>query len=166
MTERTDSSVDGDALAGGDRTTATRVHVTETLARIGASIGAQRAELYQREDDHVRLVGWWAALHHLVVPPNLSAVVPSDWFPWTLGNIQRAGHVFVRNAATLPLRPGAATITIGELGMGSALYLPLHDGIVPIGAVCAYWAQERDDWDATSVEHLADLGREALMPRP
>lgn len=132
-------------------------------ARIGAALGAQRVEVYRRIRDDARLVSWWADPRFVVVPPDLGVAVPVDWFPWTLGNIRRARHVLVRNAGSLPLRPGLAA-TIGDLGMVSALHLPIPRGIHTAGTVCAYWSTEQTEWDATAIDHLIELAFDVLNP--
>ncbi len=109
----------------------------------------------------MELFGWWASLGHETPPPQ-GDPIPVEWFPWTLGNIRPANHVFVRNAALLPLRPDCDMI-VRDLGMGSCLHLPLHDGFETVGAVCMYWSAERDDWPLETAHELADLGRDALL---
>lgn len=169
MTEPTDSSTDGVASAGGDRfPQATRpdpqrIEATDTLARIGRCLGAQRVELYRRLTSHMRLDSWWAAAGHVVVHPDLGEAIPLRWFPWTLGNIRQAQHVFVCNAGPLRLRPGLAT-TVSDLEMGSALHVVVHDGDRPLGAVCAYWSQERSTWNDRLAGHVSDLALDVLGP--
>jgi hypothetical protein len=142
-----------------------RSPIAEGLARIGVAIGAQRTELYQHRSDRAELVGWWASLGFEVPPPAASEPIPLNWFPWTLGNIRQAHHVFVRNAGPLRLRPGSSD-RIETLRMGSSLHLPVTVRGVALGAVCAYWANERDDWPAEQSEALADLARELLDVLP
>ena len=162
MSDSHDIIVDPGA-AGARRSTEARwSRATEGLARIAAAVEAQRAELYTRSDDVVRLTGWWAALGHEVAPPGADRPMDPEWFPWTLGNIRRANHVFVRNAGPLPLRPDHEH-RIRHLGMGSALYLPLQDGLGCVGALCVYWAEERDGWPSELAEHLCDLARDSLL---
>lgn len=142
-----------------------RSSIAEGLARIGVAIGAQRTELYQHSADLTELVGWWAALGFEVPPPAASEPIPLSWFPWTLGNIRQARHVFVRNAGPLPLRPQSPD-RIHSLRMGSSLHLPVTVRGVAVGAVCAYWAQEREDWPAEQSGNLATLARELLDVLP
>jgi hypothetical protein len=141
---------------------ARRARTTEGLARIAAALGAQRAEVYARADDEVRLAAWWAAFGHDVGVPGETEPMPIDWFPWTLGNIRNARHVFVRNAGPLPLRPGGPH-RISDIGMGSSLYLPVQDGLGVVGGLCAYWVAERAAWPSEAVDHLADLARDCLL---
>ncbi len=162
MSDSPDITVDPGAAALKGSTEARRSPATEGLARIAAAVGAQRAEIYARTDDAVRLTGWWAAFGHEVAPPGADRPVDPDWFPWTLGNIRQARHVFVRNAGPLPLRPDHAH-RIRDLGMGSALYLPVQDGIGCIGALCVYWVLERDEWPSDQAAHLTDLARDTLL---
>jgi GAF domain-containing protein len=150
-------------ISAADETTERleRSVVAEGLARVGVAVGAQRTELYQHLDDRAELVGWWAALGFEVPPPSEAAPIPLNWFPWTLGNIRQAHHVFVRNAGPLPLCPGSAD-RIRDLRMGSSLHLPITASGTALGAICAYWSHERDDWDADQAETLAQLGRDLL----
>ena len=146
----------------GDATEALeRSPIAEGLARIGVAIGAQRTELYQHTTGGAELVGWWAALGFEVPPPSATGAIPLNWFPWTLGNIRQAHNVFVRNAGPLPLCPGSPE-RIRNLRMGSSLHLPITDHGVALGAVCAYWSTERDDWSADQTESLAELARRLL----
>ena len=169
MTEPTDSSLDGVAPAGGDRPhdnarlDPQRPAATETLARIGACLGAQRVELYRRSAAHVRLDSWWAVAAHLVVSPEVVDPIAVNWFPWTLGNLRQARHVFVRNAGELRLRPGQ-TATIADLQMRSALHLVVHNGTRNVGALCAYWANERVAWRDELADPVSDLALDVLGP--
>jgi hypothetical protein len=162
MSDSPDIIVDPGAAGAPGSTGSPPTRTTEGLARIAAAVEAQRAEIYTRTDDAVRLVGWWAALGHDVELPTGERPMDPDWFPWTLGNIRRAHHVFVRNAGPLPLRPDHAH-RIRDLGMGSALYLPVEDGLGCIAALCLYWAIERDDWPSDLASHLTDLARDTLL---
>jgi GAF domain-containing protein len=141
----------------------------ETLARIGVTLDAQMVELFSRQGgrrdaDGMVLVGWWAALGHELAPPAAEAL-SLEWFPWSLGNIRPARHVFVRNAGSLPIRPGLE-VTVADLGMGSALHVPIrHDIARVIGAVCVYWASERDEWPASECDRVAALARDELLDR-
>lgn len=136
--------------------------LAESLARMGVLVGAQRVELFVSRPEGMQLAGWWAALGFEITPPSSGRALPHRWFPWSLGNLRPQNHVFVRNAADLPLRPRGRT-SIGDLGMGSCLHLPLHDGVELIGAVCAYWCEARDDWPSRHAPQLTDLARDALL---
>jgi hypothetical protein len=138
-----------------------RSPIAEGLARIGVAVGAQRTELYRHSTDGAVLIGWWAALGFEVPPPGSAVAIPLNWFPWTLGNIRQAHHVFVRNAGPLPLCPGSSE-RIRDLRLGSSLHLPITAHGVGLGAVCAYWASERDDWPSVQAEGLAEIGRNLL----
>ena len=162
MSDSRDISVDPGVADAGATTGARWTRASEGLARIAAAVEAQRAEIYARTDDAVRLVGWWAAFGHEVVPPDADRPVDPDWFPWTLGNIRQANHVFVRNAGPLPLRPDHEH-RIRDLGMGSALYLPVQDGLGCVGALCVYWVVERDSWPSEHAARLTDLARDTLL---
>ena len=134
------------------------------LARIGAALEAQRVELFQRVHQDaggvMALVGWWAALGHDDDPVSDQAI-PTSWFPWSLGNIRPASHVFVRNAAPLPFHPWS-TMRLRDVGMGSALHLPLREDLTVDGALCVYWSEERDNWPTEAYERVFDLGRNLL----
>lgn len=169
MTEPTDSSLDDVAAASDGRPQRSarpdpqRPAATETLARIGACLGAQRVELYRRSAAHVRLDSWWADAAHLVVDPNAADPIAVNWFPWTLGNLRQARHVFVRNAGELRLRPGMSA-TIADLQMRSVLHLVVHNGTRNVGSLCAYWAEERAAWSDELAEHVSILGLDVLGP--
>jgi hypothetical protein len=47
--------------------------------------------------------------------------------------------------------------------MGSSLYLPIHDGIGCIGAVCLYWSDERTDWPSDQADRLSEWARTCLL---
>jgi hypothetical protein len=135
-----------------------------TLARIGAALEAQRVELFERHHRDgggvMELVGWWAAMGQ-----DEDAVsrqpIPTSWFPWSLGNIRPASHVFVRNAAPLPFHPWS-TVRLRDVGIGSALHLPLRHELTVDGAICAYWADERDNWPTDAYDRVFELGRDLL----
>jgi hypothetical protein len=162
MSDSRDITVDPGAAAARASAGSQWTQTSEGLARIAAAVEAQRAEIYTRSGDAVRLTGWWAALGHEVEPPDADRPVDPEWFPWTLGNIRQARHVFVRNAGPLPLRPDHEH-RIRDLGMGSALYLPVLDGLGCIGAVCVYWVLERDTWPSEQAGRLTDLARDTLL---
>ena len=140
-------------------------HVALTLARIGSALEAQRVELYRRGTEDaasvMELIGWWAALGHDSDPVGDDQPIPATWFPWSLGNIRPASHVFVRNAAPLPFHPWS-TVRLRDLGMGSALHLPLRHELTVDGALCAYWADERENWPSDSFDQIFELGRDLL----
>ncbi len=123
-------------------------------ARIGTRLGAQRVDVFAAVDRRVaRLHRRWIALGHGSAafgtsPGDLAPTLPLWWFPWSLGNIRPEEYVFVRNAGPLPLEPGGGA-RIADLGMSSALHLPVTTGGVLIGAVCAYWAEERSSWTSS-----------------
>jgi hypothetical protein len=162
MSETPDIIEDRGVAATRESIVAQRPGTAETLARIATAVEGQRAEIYCRDDRSVRLAAWWAALGHEVAPTAPNLPLPADWFPWTLGNIQHAQHVFVRNAGPLPLRPNGPQ-RIRDLGMGSSLYLPVHDGLGTIGSVCVYWAEERTSWRSEEADRLAELARNCLL---
>lgn len=135
-------------------------HAVEALARIGARLGAQRVELYRVIDDEAeRLAAWQAPVGEPgeAVPMRLAI----SWFPWSLGNVRAAEHLFVRNAGELPLHPDGSA-QLRDLGMGSALHLPLRRAGALVGAVCAYWRNERDAWDCDAARPVDELALDLL----
>ena len=158
MDERGNNTNDDVIIAVPDTGAA---RTAEQLARIGVLVGGQRTELFVRRGDGMELRVAWSAPGHESATDPWTDPIPFSWFPWSLGNIRPANHVFVRNAAALPLQPTGDS-RVQDLGMGSCLHLPLHEGIEAIGAVCVYWVDERDDWPDEQAGRLAELGRTAL----
>ncbi len=134
---------------------------TERLTRAAVVVEADRAELYEIDGNQAHLRCWWAAPGHLVVDPEPAGELPATWFPWSLGNLRRANHVFVQNAGPLPLNPERPD-SIADLVMASALYVPLHDGPEVVGGLCLYWANERASWPMSRLGRLARLARDTL----
>jgi hypothetical protein len=136
--------------------------IAESLARAGVMLGGQRTELYRQAEGTVELVGWWTALGFETEAVDEWPASPGDWFPWSLGTARPESHMFVRNAGPLPMWPGA-DITVSDLGMGSAVHLPIHHRMEPLGAVCVYWASERDDWPSDLYDRVVEIGRDTLL---
>jgi hypothetical protein len=162
MTRRGDDITTEHVPVRGTTTQGGTPRLAESLARMGVLIDAQRVELFIARPTGMLLAGWWAALGHEVAPPASGRPLPHRWFPWSLGNLRPQNHVFVRNAAELPIRP-SSRMTVGDLGMGSCLHLPLHDRVELIGAVWAFWEEARDDWPSERSPQLTDLARDALL---
>jgi hypothetical protein len=137
-------------------------HLAESLARIGVMLDAQRTELFRHVSAGMDLTGWWAAQGFEIDAFEDTPPMPTSWFPWSLGNIRPMSHVFVCNAGPLSLRP-ASSARVRDIGMGSALHLPLHNGTEVIGAVCVYWADEQDDWRIERCQSVVDIARDALL---
>lgn len=121
------------------------LNAAEVAARIAARLDAEIVELYAvRDGSEVDPVARWTVPG--VTTPG-SGSVALAWFPWSLGNIRPQHYLFVRNAGALPLRPDDGW-AIGDLGINSALHLPIQARpTTTIGAVCAYWVDERSSWE-------------------
>lgn len=135
----------------------------EVAARIGVRLSAQRVEIYGFVDDHAELVARWGQANGAVMCAGSS--VPLAWFPWSLGNIRPEEYMFIRNAGALALGPGDDR-TIADLGMASVVHLPVVSApAVAVGAICAYWSDERSSWDSSSREVLCSWAFDALSIR-
>lgn len=135
--------------------------VAEVSSRIGTRLDAQRVEIYRFVDGTAaHLVARWSP----GVPPRSTAGAPRlplVWFPWSLGNIRPEEYVFIRNAGALPVSPSDDR-TIADLGMSSVVMMPVVNRPGnPVGAVCAYWSDERSSWDVSSREPVCSLVRDA-----
>lgn len=148
----------------------------EIPARIGVHLGAQRVELYRVVDQRQAvLVRRWAALGS-PDGPQQTRPIPLAWFPWSLGNIRPEEYMFIRNAGALSTCPAAddptldvTGVTIADLGMSSVVHVPVlgagpdpGTAPVPVGAVCAYWVEERSSWPSASRELVCDWARDAI----
>lgn len=159
---------DGDEPASSDDVAAVIEGVPDLLARIGAALDADLVVLHRHLGETVTTVTSWrrgGAGDDLVPLGSPANRVPATWFPWNLGNLHAAEHVFVRNAGRLrpdPDRDG----TLGELGAGSAVHLAIRNGTHTLGGVCAYWAAERERWDHTGSATITELARRALDLSP
>lgn len=137
--------------------------ISESPARIGGRLGAQRVEIFAFDESaSATLVQAWSALGFKTVTPPTR--VPLAWFPWSLGNVRPREYLFVRNAGSLPYGPDTG-MTMAELGMASVLHLPVStsgaDGRV-LGAACAYWSSEREDWSPDDRELVCSWAAEVL----
>jgi len=130
----------------------------ELLARIGAALDADLVVLHRHADTTVTTIASW---RRAGAPRSLDGPVPAGWFPWNLGNLHAAEHVFVRNAGRLRPHPEHEE-TLGDLGAGSAVHLAIRAGTHTMGGVCAYWSTERERWDHTDAGTITDLARRAL----
>ncbi|MFN8049903.1 MAG: hypothetical protein U0Q22_00510 [Acidimicrobiales bacterium] len=154
-----------------------RQRADEVAARIGGRLDAQRVELFEITVDGARLTRRWTALSHPAAEFDAGDgadehEVPLGWFPWSLGNIRPSKYMFIRNAGALAVAHDSST-TIGDLGLTSALHLPVL-GLAPgicaaatlssapvIGAVCAYWSDERASWSSDDRELLCSWALDA-----
>ena len=142
-------------VRGGER-------VLELLARIGSRLGCSRVELYAVVDEqHAALASCWSPGARNDQRAGSTDPIDLQWFPWSLGNIKPNEYVFVRNAGTLPSRPGSDGIA-PDLAMASALYLPIAAEGRLRGAIAAYWPTERTEWAASDRDTLREWANDAL----
>lgn len=143
------------------------VRVAESLATIGLRLDAQRVELFSiTRSGNASLDAWWSSVEVEQTQPESevqagTVLIPLDWFPWSIGNIRASEYVFVRNAGPLARRPGVAQ-TLADVGMCSALHLPLAGDADMVGAICVYWSEGRSDWSSTEGDDVRSLGVAAL----
>ena len=136
--------------------------VLEVLARIGDRLGSSRVELYAVVDEqHAALASCWSPGDRSIQPAASTDPIDLQWFPWSLGNIKPNEYVFVRNAGTLPSRPGSEGIA-PDMAMASALYLPIAAEGRLRGAIAAYWPTERTDWASSDRDTLREWALDAL----
>ena len=142
-------------VRGGER-------VLEVLARIGDRLGSSRVELYAVVDEqHAVLASCWSPRARSHQRGASTDPIGLQWFPWSLGNIKPNEYVFVRNAGTLPSRPGSEGIA-PDLEMASALYLPIVAEGQHRGAIAAYWPTERKEWASSDRDTLREWALDAL----
>lgn len=89
--------------------------------------------------------------------PSPVAPVPADWFPWGLAPLQPDRYLMVPDARALQVRPGGATL--GEMGLHSALVLPLRDRAGGGGSLLLHWRSPHLVWDDDRGRLLRTLGR-------
>ena len=137
------------------------LNAAEVAARVAARLDAQIVELYAiRDGSAVDPIARWTAPG---VTTPASESVALTWFPWSLGNVRPQHYLFVRNAGALPSRPEHGG-TIGELGISSALHLPIQSRpSATIGAVCAYWVDERSSWDDDERDAVCSWALDVLV---
>jgi len=151
-----------DERSPDERITAVIEGTRDLLARIGGALDADVVVLHRHADSSVTTVASWRRVASLRL---LEEPVPANWFPWNLGNLHAAEHVFVRNAGRLRPHPGSAE-TLGDLGAGSAVHLAVRAGTHTLGGVCAYWSAERERWDHADAAAITELARRALELSP
>ncbi len=159
---------DGDEPAPSDDVAAVIEGVPDLLARIGAALDADLVVLHRHLGETVTTVASQrrgGADDDLVSLGPAEDGVPTTWFPWNLGNLHAAEHVFVRNAGRLRPDP-QRTDTLGDLGVGSAVHLAIRSGTRTLGGVCAYWSAERERWDHSGSAAITELARRALDLSP
>ena len=151
--------------AGADDVAAVIEGAPELLARIGTALDADVVVLHRHLEGAVGAAASWRRDLPAPEADSLSDPVPSGWFPWNLGNLHAAEHVFVRNAGRLRPHPGRSE-SLADLGVGSAVHLAVRVGTHTVGGVCAYWSAERERWDHADAAALTSLARRALELSP
>ena len=135
---------------------------TTILARIAGRLDAQRVELFTFDEHTARVVSRWTALGMPIDVTEMQRV-PLDWFPWSLGSVRPAEYLFVRNAGSLPMTTPPRLVG-GDLSIGAALMVPLIETATPVGALCVYWRDERQSWESSDRDLVADWAHQALLP--
>lgn len=110
------------------------------------------AEVLHRRPDHLGLDDWCPA-------------APRAWFPWGLGSVSPDRYLLVDHATVLPVAPGSPH-RLGDLGVTSALHLPLREQERAIGALVVLWREPRLAWDDDRGRLLRTLGRFLLAQVP
>lgn len=115
--------------------------------------GADGAVLYRYDFDRVRVVrrlrsGWSPRPEEL----------PSDWFPWSLGQVSPTRFLFVSDSRNLPIGPGASPV-LGDIGVASCVHLPVLERQTPVGALQLFWGEPLSAWDDELGPTLRNLGR-------
>lgn len=106
--------------------------------------GAEQSALYVSLDEAMGCVA--------LCPPHLESPLSipqsAKRFPWNIGTVMASRFVLVEDASTLVASSGTSTdTTLGELGIASALHLPLWAGNRLMGALHLYWDESVTDWD-------------------
>jgi DNA-binding CsgD family transcriptional regulator len=74
------------------------------------------------------------------------------------------GLLTIANVAQSGEMTGAMRGALQDLGTSSKLAMPMRDGLLPIGMVCADWHRESPRWTAELCLEVARLVRESLGP--
>lgn len=123
--------------------------LTAELAR------ADQTVLYSCVADTMRCVS--------MSPPHLESpfAIPQDVssFPWDLGALTASRFVLVEDAGSLPASTASLSgTTLGELGVASAVHLPLWAGNRSMGAMHLYWSEAVTGWDDRAGALLRAIG--------
>ena len=109
------------------------------------------------------------ATYHCVAlcPPQLDSplTVPqgTSRFPWGIGTVMASRFILIEDAAGLSASiSSAGDVTLGALGLRSAVHLPLWAGNRSVGAVHLYWESPVAQWDDRPGALLRALGVYAL----
>ncbi len=76
-------------------------------------------------------------------------------FPWGIPSLQPSRFVLVEHAEKLSI---GDTSQLGDLGLVSALHLPLEDQGRHVGAMQLYWESRVEEWDDRCGALLRALG--------
>ena len=120
------------------------------------STAADLAVLFGFAGDRAHCLG--CRPRHLEHP--LAADQSLDWFPWDLRNVRTRRYVFVPEATDLRASP---TTRLGDLGVRSAIHLPLKAPDSREGALHLLWKEPKDRWDDTWGAQLRALGSFVLL---
>jgi len=120
---------------------------------IAEHTGADGAVVYRYDHDRVRVVrrlrsGWSPRPEEL----------PSNWFPWSLGQVSPTRFLFVADSRNLPIGPGASPV-LGDIGVASCVHLPVLERQTPVGALQLFWGEPLLAWDDELGPTLRNLGR-------
>jgi hypothetical protein len=121
------------------------VRLAQECVTLAAEIsGAQQTALYISDSDTMDCVA--------LCPPHLESplAIPQDTyrFPWGIGTVMASRFVLVEDATTLAASTtSSARTSLGELGLVSAVHLPLWAGNRMMGALHLYWDEPVTGWD-------------------
>lgn len=117
-----------------------------------ARVASGEVQVVHRRPEHLGLSEWCTG-------------APVSWFPWGLGSVSPDRFLLVDHAAPLPVAPGSR-FRLGDLGVRSALHLPLREQERVTGALVVLWRQPRLAWDDDRGRLLRTLGRFLLAQVP
>lgn len=121
------------------------VRLAQECVTLAAEIsGAQQSALHVSESETMECVALYPP--HLESP--LAIAQDTDRFPWGIGTVMASRFILVEDAFTLPASTASSAGTsLGELGLTSAVHLPLWAGNRMMGALHLYWDEVVTDWD-------------------
>lgn len=121
------------------------VRLAQECATLAAEIsGAHQTGLYSFDGETFSCVALFPP--HLESPLALPSEVSA--FPWGMGILSASRFLLVEDASSLPAGAGSpAGPSLGELGLRSAVHLPLWAGNRAIGAMHLYWTKKVSEWD-------------------
>jgi len=142
-----------EALAQDSVEMSTNELLDRGIQLIAEHTGADGAVVYRYDHDRVRVVrrlrsGWSPRPEEL----------PSNWFPWSLGQVSPTRFLFVADSRNLPIGPGASPV-LGDIGVASCVHLPVLERQTPVGALQLFWGEPLSAWDDELGPTLRNLGR-------